>query len=262
MSRSARDGAPLFANTDTIAPESLGTVKLGPAPRIEVVAPTGAAAAWVQAMEMYDGYYKRAFHVALDVEDGVVRPDPVEDIAKICVVDRHHASGTAGVGFVRGFGLRSGAIAASTNCDNQNIVVVGTSDVDIHHALVAMGEMGGGYVAVDGGAVLASVPLPVAGIMSDQPWEVVYEQSRAVNAAAASLGCSIHAPFMILAFVGLNGVPDLGLTEMGLLDVDSQTPIPVVLELDGERPVCRCSASRPYLRAAATQTGATGEQDR
>jgi adenine deaminase len=247
----AREGRALFDNTDEVPADALDTIALGPAPRIEVRPATTGPTAWVQAMEMYDGYYKRAFHVALDVVDGTVRADPDEDIAKICIVDRHHASGSAGVGFVRGFGLRSGAIAASTNCDNQNVVVVGTTDDDIQHALVAMAEMGGGYLAVDGGELLASVPLPVAGIMSDQPWEVVYEQSRAVNAAAAALGCGIHAPFMILAFVGLNGVPDLGLNEVGLLDVASQTPVPVVLELEGERPVCRCSASRAYERAGS-----------
>ena len=244
----ARDGHPLFANTNGVPSEALATVHLGPAPRIEVRSPAERSTAWVQAMEMYDGYYKRAFHVELDVVDGVVQTDPSTDIAKICVVDRHHATGTAGVGFVRGFGLRHGAIAASTNCDNQNVVVVGTSDDEINHALETMGRIGGGYLVVSEGEVLAEVPLPVAGIMSDQAWEVVYEQSRAVNAAAASLGCGIHAPFMILAFVGLGGVPDLGLTEMGLLDVATQTPIPVVIELDGERPVCRCSASRPRER--------------
>jgi adenine deaminase len=207
-------------------------------------------------MEMYDGYYKRAFHVQLDVVDGLVQPDPANDIAKICVVDRHHATGTAGIGFVRGFGLRRGAIAASTNCDNQNVVVVGTSDDEIHHALEAMEAMGGGYIAVAGGEVLAEVPLPVAGLMSDQPWETVLAQSRAVNAAAAGLGCEIHAPYMILAFVGLGGVPDLGITEMGLLDVATQTSIPVLMEtvteLDGQRPVCRCAASRPFTRSTPT----------
>lgn len=249
----ARDGIALFANTDGVPHEALGTMHLGPAPRIAVQAPADQATAWVQAMEMYDGYYKRAFHVQLDVVGGEVQPDPSNDIAKICVVDRHHATGTAGIGFVRGFGLRRGAIAASTNCDNQNIVVVGTSDREIAHALDAMAAMGGGYIAVAGGEVLADVPLPVAGLMSDQPWEVVLEQSRGVNAAAAELGCEVHAPFMILAFVGLNGVPDLGLTEMGLLDVATQTSIPVLMEtvidLDGQRPVCRCSASRPFLRS-------------
>ena len=245
----ARDGVALFENTDPVPLAALGTIHLGARPDIAVRAeshPDGTA--WVQAMEMYDGYYKRAFHVRLDVVDGAVQPDPTNDIAKICIVDRHHSTGTAGVGFVRGFGLRTGAIAASTNCDNQNIVVIGTSDSDIHAALAAMTGMGGGYIVVADEAVLASVPLPVAGLMSDQPWETVYTQSVAANAAAASLGCTVHAPFMILAFVGLNGVPDLGLTEMGLMDVATQMPIPVVMELDGRRPVCRCSASRPFQR--------------
>lgn len=255
----ARDGRALFENTDAIPPEGLDTVRLGPAPRIEVqTQQPDAPLAWVQAMEMYDGYYKRAFHVQLDVIDGVVQPDPANDIAKICIVDRHHATGTAGIGFVRGFGLTRGAIAASTNCDNQNIVVVGTSDADIVHALDTVGGLGGGYVAVAGGEVLAELPLPVAGLMSDQPWEAVYDQSKAVNAAAAALGCKIHAPFMILAFVGLGGVPDLGLTEMGLLDVATQTPIPVVMELEGGRPVCRCSASVPFHRGSTSPTAQEG----
>jgi adenine deaminase len=253
----ARDGVALFANTDGVPDQALGTMHLGPRPRIEVRVEEGAEpTAWVQAMEMYDGYYKRAFHVQLDVVDGQVQPDPANDIAKICIVDRHHATGTAGIGFVRGFGLRRGAIAASTNCDNQNVVVVGTSDAEIHHALEAMEAMGGGYIAVADGEVLAQVPLPVAGLMSDQPWEVVLEQSRAVNAAAAELGCAIHAPFMILAFVGLGGVPDLGLTEMGLLDVATQTSIPVLMETvtehGAQRPVCRCAASRLFVRSTTT----------
>ncbi|MEO5724399.1 MAG: adenine deaminase C-terminal domain-containing protein [Ilumatobacteraceae bacterium] len=238
----ARDGRALFANSDTIAPEMFDTVKLGAAPRIEVRVAGTRSTAWVQAMEMYDGYYKRAFHVELDVADGIVQADPASDISKICIVDRHHASGRAGIGYVRGFGLTHGAVAASTNCDNQNVVVVGTSDAEIQHALQVMGQIGGGYVTVADGEVLATVALPVEGLMSDQPWEVVYEQSRAVNAAAAGLGCRIHAPFMILSFVGLNGVPDLGLNEVGLIDVASQMEIPVVLELDNGRPVCRCSA--------------------
>lgn len=245
----ARDGVPLFVNTDRMPDIAFETMSLGEAPRIEIRVEAGRTGAWVQAMEMYDGYYKRAFHTELDVVDGVVVPDPLNDVAKIAIVDRHHSTGTAGLGFVRGFGLRRGAIAASTNCDNQNVVVVGTSDADIQHALAEVGRIGGGYVAVADGEVLATVPLPVAGIMSDEPWETVYEQSRAINEAAAGLGCEIHAPFMILAFVGLAGVPDLGLTEMGLLDVATQTPIDVVLELDGKRPVCRCAASQEFARS-------------
>lgn len=249
----ARDRHPLFTNTDPIHPDTAGTIHLGPTPAITVPAPAGITdgpeQVWVQAMEMYDGYYKRAFHVQLPVHDGHVTPDPTIDVAKIAIVDRHHATGTAGIGFVRGFGLTRGAIAASTNCDNQNIVVVATTDTDLHHALAVCGEIGGGYVAVADGDVLATVPLPVAGIMSDQPWEVVHAQSVAINRITHDLGCRIHAPYMILAFVGLNGVPDLALSETGLLDVATQQPIPTLLDTDHTgRPTCRCAASTEWRR--------------
>ena len=245
-------GRACFDNLDVVPATARGTVRTGAAPRIEVRAGHDSETAWVQAMEMYDGYYKRALHVPLPVHDGLVQPDPTHDVAKIVIVDRHHASGAAGAGFVRGFGLERGAIAASTNCDNQNVVVVGTSDDDIRAALAEVERLGGGYVAVDGERVLASVPLPVAGIMSDQPWETVLEQSRAVDAAARELGSTMHAPFMILAFVGLNGVPDLALNEAGLLDVATQQAIPVVLELDADRlPVCRCSTSVAWVPGQA-----------
>ena len=98
----------------------------------------------------------------------------------------------------------------------------------LHAARVAE-SIGGGYVAVAGGEVLGTCPLPVAGIMSDQPWEVVREQSIAVNEAAASIGAVLAAPFMILAFVGLAGVPDLGLTEKGLIAVATQSFVDAVL---------------------------------
>jgi adenine deaminase len=113
------------------------------------------------------------------------------------------------------------------------MVVLGTNNPDMAVAARALGEIGGGYVAVRDGEVLASLPLPVAGIMSDKPWESVLEASDSVNAAAASLGCGLDAPFMILAFVGLAGVPDYGLTEKGLIDAATQQFIPVLV-------CCRC----------------------
>ncbi len=109
----------------------------------------------------------------------------------------------------------------------------------LHAARVAE-EIGGGYVAVADGEVLATCPLPIAGIMSDQPWEIVRAQSIAVNEAAASLGCTIAAPFMIMAFVGLAGVPDLGLTEKGLIDVATQSFTDAVLTPLPGRICCRC----------------------
>ncbi|MYH72239.1 MAG: adenine deaminase, partial [Acidimicrobiia bacterium] len=145
----------------------------------------------------------------------------------------HHGTDTRATGFVRGFGLTKGALGITSNCENQNLVVVGTSDADLAHAARALQQIGGGYVCVADGEVLASVPLPLGGIMSDQPWEQVYDESIAANQAAASLGCEIASPYMILAFVGLAGVPDYGLTEKGLIDTMTQSFIPVLL-------CCRC----------------------
>jgi adenine deaminase len=237
----AENGKALFANDDTMPAATRNTIHLDPelsAESFRVKAP--GPKAWVQAMEMYDGYFKRAFHAQLDVVDGGVRCDTGRDVLKVAIVDRHHASKAIGIGFVRGFQLRNGALAATTNCENQNLVMVGVTDRDLADAAHAIKEIGGGYVAVADGKVLASVPLPLAGIMSDQPWETVREQSINANKAAASLGCAIHSPFMIMAFIGLAGLPDLGLTEKGLIDTASQSFTDLVLGMRAGMVCCRC----------------------
>ncbi len=237
----AEGGRPLFENHDPIDPSTRNTIHLhsGLSPASFAVRADGPTA-WVQAMEMYDGYFKRAFHAELPVVDGTVQCDVERDVLKIAIVDRHHASEHLGIGYVRGFALQRGALAATTNCENQNLVILGTSDAEMHHAAEAIRELGGGYVAVADGEVLASCPLPVAGIMSDQPWETVKAQSIEVNRAAADLGCTTHAPFMIMAFVGLAGVPDLGLTELGLIDTATHSFTEVVLPQMPEVLCCRC----------------------
>ncbi len=233
----ASDGKALFTNTDPKPDWLYGTVKLPQnfnADAFHVKATTAPGeVAVVRAMEMYDGYFKRAFEAELPVDNGNVLPDPTQDVAKIAIVDRHHRTDTRAFGFVRGFGLQAGAIAATTNCENQNLVIVGTSDADMAAAANALRELGGGYVAVKDGKVLASLPLPLAGIMSDLPWEEVLQQSDIVDAAAHSLGSTLNSPFMILAFVGLAGVPDYGLTEKGLIDSRTMQFIPVLV-------CCRC----------------------
>jgi adenine deaminase len=236
----AEGGRPRFANDDPIPDWTRETIHLHPGLSAASFAVRAESSSWVQSMEMYDGYFKRAFHAELHVEEGVLVGDPARDIAKIAVVDRHHASETVSVGFVRGFGLVRGALAVSTNCTNQNIVVVGVDDHDIFRAVREVQALGGGYVVADGDEIIAAVPLPIAGIMSDKPWETVYDELSEANRAAAGLGCGIHSPFMILAFVGLPGVPDLGLTELGLIDTASQQFIPVVLDVPGTTAACRC----------------------
>jgi|HubBroStandDraft_6_1064221.scaffolds.fasta_scaffold02289_6 adenine deaminase len=239
--RVAEHGKPLFANTDPVPPVMRNTIHLHPDISAESFAiEASGPKAWVQAMEMYDGYFKRAFHAELDVVEGRVRCDSARDVLKVAIVDRHHATKTIGIGFVRGFQLKRGALAATTNCENQNLVIVGVTDEDLAHAARAIEDIGGGYVAVADGKVLATVPLPIAGIMSDQPWEAVREQSIYANKAAVSLGCAIHSPFMIMAFIGLAGVPDLGLTEKGLIETASQSFTDLVLGMRGGLVCCRC----------------------
>jgi len=232
------DGEQLrFGNGDVVPDWLYDTMHLHPSIgadtfRVPADAAPGEVAV-VAAMEMYDGYFKRAFNPELAVVDGNVIADPTQDVAKIAVLDRHHATETSACGFVRGFGLQRGALASTTNCENQNLVVVGTSDADMAFAAQVLAKAGGGYVAVADGRILALMPLPLAGIMSDKPWEQVVEELERVNEAAAELGSEMHAPFMILAFVGLAGIPDYGLTEKGLIDTPTQTFIPVVQ-------CCRC----------------------
>lgn len=240
--RVAADGVALFDGQDPVPPAARDTVRIGPIDRhaFEVRVEGDRPTALVRAMEMYDGYYKRALVAEAGVQDGLIMTSQEHDLAKIVVVDRHTASGAVGIGFVRGFGLRNGALAATTNCDNQNVVAIGTDDLQLAASVEAIERLGGGYVVIRDGQVAAELPLPYAGIISDQPWEIVLRQSREVNAAAAELGCPIHAPFMILSFVGLPGVPDYGLTELGLIDVLRQEPVGVVLEDYGDPPDCRC----------------------
>jgi adenine deaminase len=241
----AEGGRALFANADPVPDVTRNTIHLNPdlSPSSFAVHAQGPRA-WVQCMEMFDGYFKRAFHAELDVVDGTVRCDTRRDILKVAIVDRHHASKTIGLGYVRGFGLSRGAIAATTNCTNQNLVMVGVTDQELAHAAQACRELAGGLVAVADGQVLATVPLPIAGIMSDQPWEIVRDQSLAANAAARELGCGVPAPYLIMSFIGLAGVPDLGLTERGLIETRSQTFIDLVLATKAGRVCCRCPAHR------------------
>ena len=235
----ASENTATFSNDDTLPASCRGTIRLhpdiGPESFRTEAAPAPGEVAVVRAMEMYDGYFKRAFEAELATSGGSVAADPAADIAKIAVVDRHHASHTLAIGFVRGFGLRAGAIGITTNCENQNLVVLGTSDDELAHAARSLAEFDGGYVVVAGGEVLGALALPYGGCMSDRPWEEVHAGLKNVTAAARSLGCEVASPFMILSFVGLAGVPDYGLTEKGLIDTLTQTFLPVLI-------CCRCPA--------------------
>ena len=161
------------------------------------------------------------------VRAGEVLADPARDHAKIAVVERHLGTGRIGRGLVKGFGLERGALATTLSHDAHNLVVVGMSDSAMATAARRLANIGGGIVAVDGGEVLAELPLPVAGILSDAPLAEVVERSHAVVAAAAQLGCKIEAPFQLLAFLALSVIPALKLTDRGLVDVGAFELVPL-----------------------------------
>ena len=157
----------------------------------------------------------------LKVEDGFAVADLERDLAKIAVVERHLGTGRIGLGFVKGFGLKRGAIATSLAHDAHNIVVVGVDDGDMARAVGRLSETGGGLVVIADRGVQAELPLPVAGILSDAPFEEVVELSDACLAAVRELGCEFPAPFQTLSFLALSVIPKLKITDRGLIDVDA-----------------------------------------
>jgi len=154
------------------------------------------------------------------VEDGRVVADSERDILKLAVVERHRATGNIGLGLVKGLGLKRGALASSVAHDSHNVIVVGTNDRDMYVAVREVERMHGGLTVVAEGQVLASLALPLAGLMSPQPLETVAAQLEAVEAAAASLGAGVPAPFAVLSFLALAVIPELKLTDKGLVDVE------------------------------------------
>jgi adenine deaminase len=152
------------------------------------------------------------------VARGEVVADPARDILKLVVVERHHATGNVGVGFVRGFKLKRGALGSTVAHDAHNVVVVGTNDADMLRVIQELERLQGGQVAVVNGAVTAALGLPVAGLVSDQPLAEVLQRLDALNRAARTLGCELAAPFMTLSFVSLSPIPELKLTDQGLID--------------------------------------------
>lgn len=156
------------------------------------------------------------------VRNGLVCAAPEADVAKLAVFERHHGSGRVGLGLVRGLGLASGALASTVAHDSHNLIVAGVSDADMLLAARTLAECGGGFVCVNQGRVLELLPLPLAGLMSDQEADVVTAGLDRLNAAARSLGCPADInPFMQLSFLSLPVIPRLRLTDKGLVDVES-----------------------------------------
>src|SRR5690606_25263933 len=156
----------------------------------------------------------------LPVNEAGVQPDLAADVIKVAVIERHGRNGNIGKAFVKGFGLKEGAIASSVGHDSHNITVVGASDAEMAVAVNRLIEMGGGFVVARGQAVVAELPLPIAGLMSLQPFETVADKLRHLREAAKALGCTLSEPFLQVAFLALPVIPHLKLTDRGLFDVD------------------------------------------
>lgn len=157
----------------------------------------------------------------LPVENGCVLPDPLQDIARVCVVARHGHNDNIGRGFVKGFGLTNGgAFASSVGHDSHNICVVGQDAADMAVAVNHLETIGGGFVVVKDGQIIADMPLPIAGLMSDAPFEVVQQQLEHLRSAAKHLGCTLDEPFLQLAFLPLPVIPHLKITDFGMVDVN------------------------------------------
>jgi len=152
--------------------------------------------------------------------DGAIISDVSRDILKIAVVERHRATGKIGLGLIKGFGLKRGALASSIAHDSHNIVVVGVSDEDIFTAVKEIEKMQGGLAAVSGRKVLASLALPIAGLLSDAPLETVAGKVETLEKVAHELGSTLPAPFATLSFMALPVIPELKLTDLGLVDVN------------------------------------------
>ncbi len=152
--------------------------------------------------------------------NGFAVSDTGRDILKIAVIERHRATGNIGLGFVRGFGLKSGAIASTVAHDSHNMIVIGTNDDDMYYAAVELVKSQGGKIIVENGKTLAHLPLPIAGLMSDRSFEEVMAEIAELEKASRVIGCQIPDPFMSMAFLSLSVIPEIKITDKGLIDVN------------------------------------------
>jgi adenine deaminase len=162
--------------------------------------------------------------------NGALQSDTQADILRLAVLERHHGSGRVGLGLVKGFGLKNGALASSVAHDSHNLIVVGVTEDDLYEAARVVVEMGGGMAAVRGGEVLCRMGLSFGGLISDRPLADVVQGVRDLGRAAQLLGCTLPDPFMVLSFLALPVIPDLRLTDRGLVDVNQFEFVPLFAE--------------------------------
>ncbi len=156
----------------------------------------------------------------IKIEDGNAVSNPETDTLKIFVVERHRATGNTAIGFVKGFGLKEGAIASTIAHDSHNMIVIGTNDFDMYTAAIELVKAQGGKVVVKDGKVVSKLPLPIAGLMSDKPFDFVLDKCHELNNAARSIGCKLNDPFMTMGFMALPVIPEIRITDKGIFDVN------------------------------------------
>jgi len=214
----ARQGKPLFP-FPPVTVELKDTVRIkSPTAQSLKIAPAGETYSVIQIVP--GQIVTKKVVEKIQVVNGVVACDLERDILKLVVVERHKASGNIGVGLVKGFGLKKGALASSVAHDSHNIIAVGADDLDILKAIEEINRLQGGLVVCANLEILASLPLPIAGLLSPEPLDIVVSQYEIVERAAASLGNLPPAPFAILSFLALPVIPELRLTDLGLVDVN------------------------------------------
>ena len=214
----ADTGKPLFSVKRAASRGLTNTVKVKPFP-IESLQ-LRASGETLPIIEVIPGQIITRKRIGkIRVRDGMVVPDISRDILKLVVVERHKATGNIGQGMISGLGLKKGALASSIAHDSHNIVAVGTNDEDIYAAIKEIERLQGGLVVVAGGQVLASLTLPIAGLLSTEPLEVVVDKLQHLEQAATHLGARLSSSFSTLSFMALPVIPELRLTDLGLVDV-------------------------------------------
>jgi len=207
-------------------PKHLGSVRVKPLKKDAFLLRTDQSLAKVIQLIPDQIVTRKAMERVL-LRDGAAYPNLKEDILKIAVIERHKATGNIGIGFVQGFGLKNGAIGSSVAHDSHNIVLVGTNDADMLKVTEIIQAMKGGLAVVSDGKVLASLPLPIAGLMSEASVAQVNLQLEALHRASKTLGCNVPDPFMILSFLSLPVIPELKITDKGLVDVNQFKFVPL-----------------------------------
>ncbi|MFW6054377.1 MAG: adenine deaminase [Thermodesulfobacteriota bacterium] len=216
-----------FAVPDHFLPES--TVNLGEVSGRTFCIDSPGQGAGARALEVIPGQILTGSRTVIPgYASGLALADSQQDLAKLAVLERHQGTGNVGLGFVVGLGLRTGAIASTVAHDSHNLILAGINDADMAVAAEAVKDMQGGFVVVDNEEVLASLPLPIAGLMSPLGIEAVVRGLNDLNAAAGRLGCREEInPFMLLSFLALPVIPALRLTDKGLVDVEQFTFVPL-----------------------------------